>query len=185
MSRTRHKSLRYTPPADEQETPEEPFTFTIREWDPAIDDIPGADGDPDRALAIATRLNAERTFTAVDELPGVVALELGKASDDGLSEAERMGILSGVVDAMVIESDLKRFDDQLRTIMTPPPVGMKRPQVIRAAELMFYLQQVLEEISGRPTVGQPASAGSLPSTPTGSMDVGENGQATLEQGSPV
>lgn len=158
---TRHKSLTYTPSADEVGGEPEVLTFTIREVAGDVEDAPA--------------LNAARTFTAVQEIPGIVALDLGRASDDGTPEAEKMAILYKIITKIVVEEDQARFERLLRDA----------DPVITGVELMDYVRQILEEISGRPTEGQQPSAGSLPATQTGSTDGSVNGAATLSEGSPV
>jgi hypothetical protein len=158
---SRHRSLTYTPPPEEMGEQVEPFTFTIREVDA------GQDG--------AERINAERTFTAVEEIPGIVALDLGRAADEDTPETEKMSILYNIITTIVIDEDQRRFEKLLRTC----------EPVIKAPELMHYVQQILEEISGRPTEGQPDSAGSLPGTQTGSTDASGNGAGTPSEASPV
>lgn len=169
---TRHKSLRYTPPAEEQDgRTKKPFTFTIRPWDPEVDDIPGI-GEEQTAQERADELNKPRTFTATDEIPGVYVLDLGRVAAADEELPEHMGILSDLIRELVIPEDQARLDARLRDIRQPGgyPIGV--------SELMWLMNEVLEEVVGRPTEGQQASPTSLSSTPIGSTADGANTQAT-------
>lgn len=158
---SRHLALTYVRPDSAPGVPSEPFTFTIR----------GVPSDVDGSA----KINAERTFTAVDVVPGIVALDLGRAADPEVPEVTKMGILHGVITRIVIAEDQRRFANLLRDALP----------VIDAAELMHYMQLILEEVAGRPTEGQQPSAGSLPETRTGLTAGSGNGAATPSEGSPV
>jgi hypothetical protein len=168
---TRHKSLRPPPRAAREGADKGPFTFTIRPWDHELDDIPDVP-EGSNPEAWAKELNKPRTFTAVEEIPGIVIMQMGRAAADDTEDGESMILMAELIDSVIEPDQIDRFHQQLKEIRQPGG------HAIDAEELVWYIQQVLEEIMGRPTEGQPGSPGSLPTTPTGSTADGGNTQVT-------
>jgi hypothetical protein len=127
--------------------PEEPLTFSIRDSEP---------------------------FTAIDGVPGITLLKMASLSEeatdgDGNPSAnpEQLKMMYELITGVVIKSDSDRFITLLEEAQPP----------IDGNELMHYYNQLVGELTGRPTEGLSPSSGGQPETLTGSTG---NTEETVE-----
>ncbi len=106
----------------------------------------------------------------LDAFSSAVLLEFWGGAIDGVSDAKRYWTFLNQVMSDEVWADFKAW--------------CAAAQVYDMNELIFYVDQMIEAVSARPTQGQPPSAGGLPETQTGSTDGGAPEPATGEgQGS--
>lgn len=94
-------------------------------------------------------VNGDRTvfvrderYTVVEELPGIVLMDLGIASDPSASDGERLRGLKSFLDSALVDEDKPRFERQLRTARDP---------VIGIKEIEDIIGQIAPKVTGRPT----------------------------------
>jgi hypothetical protein len=96
------------------------------------------------------------TFRLAAAVPGIIALKLGTLGDDSVDSATRMMLINRLLKSVIEPEDWARFE-KLAEEATP---------VIDAQELVFYLNQMVELISGRPTEQRQDSLSLSLETPT-------------------
>lgn len=94
-------------------------------------------------------INGDRTvfvrdekYTVVEELPGIVLMDLGIASDPSATDGERLRGLKSFLDNALVDEDKARFERQLRTARDP---------VIGIKEIEDIIGQIAPKVTGRPT----------------------------------
>lgn len=92
--------------------------------------------DPDRTVFVR-----DEKYTVVDELPGIVLMDLGIASDPAATDGERLRGLKSFLDSALVDADKPRFERQLRSA---------RP-VIGITEIEEIIGQIAPKVTGRPT----------------------------------
>jgi hypothetical protein len=83
----------------------------------------------------------DREFRVADQLPGIVLLDLGLASDPNATQGEQLRALRQFLHAAIHEDDVEAFEVFLRTA---------RP-VIEMEELNKVVEKLVEMTAGNPT----------------------------------
>lgn len=83
----------------------------------------------------------DREFRIADQLPGIILLDLGLASDPAATQGEQLRAMRQFLVAAIHEDDSASFEVYLRTA---------RP-VIEIDELNSIIEKLVEEVAGRPT----------------------------------
>jgi hypothetical protein len=91
---------------------------------------------PDRTVFVR-----DEKYTVVDELPGIVLMDLGIASDPAATDGERLRGLKSFLDSALVDEDKARFERQLRSAR--PVIGIK--------EIEDIIGQIAPKVTGRPT----------------------------------
>ena len=95
-------------------------------------------GVADKVPTIAVR---DKEFRVAAELPGIVLLDLGLASDPNSTQGEQLRAVRQFLHAAIHEEDVDAFEVLLRTA---------RP-VIQMEELNKLVEKLVEQTAGRPT----------------------------------
>lgn len=95
-------------------------------------------GVADKTPTIAVR---DKEFRVASELPGIVLLDLGLASDPNSTQGEQLRAVRQFLHAAIHEEDVDAFEVLLRTA---------RP-VIQMEELNKLVEKLVEQTAGRPT----------------------------------
>ena len=80
----------------------------------------------------------DREFRAVTQLPGIVLLDIGLASDPKSGDMEQLRAIKGFLKAAIWHEDQEEFDDYLRTA----------EPVILIGELNKIVEQLISMVSG-------------------------------------
>lgn len=83
----------------------------------------------------------DREFRVADQLPGIILLDLGLASDPAATQGEQLRAMRQFLHAAIHEDDVEMFEVYLRTA---------RP-VIEIDELNKIIEKLVEDVAGRPT----------------------------------
>lgn len=83
----------------------------------------------------------DQTFRVVANLPGIVLLDLGVASDPSATQGEQLRALREFLKSAIVPEDLGRFEHFLRTAQP----------TIYIDELNKIVEKLLAVIGGRPT----------------------------------
>lgn len=83
----------------------------------------------------------ERDFRVAEEIPAIVLLDLGLASDPTATQGEQLRALRGFIHSAIHADDVDAFEHLLRT--AAPAIGMD--------ELNGYVEKLVEMTAGRPT----------------------------------
>lgn len=118
------------------------------------------DGDENAPVEPLTFDLKGEVFTCVDEIPATVMLKMGVAMDPDAEMWQQLKAIDQFFSTIVIEQDRDRFR---RTLDNANPI-------IGTAELIQYMNKLIEAVVDRPTGGQQDSPTLLPSTPPTSTD---------------
>jgi hypothetical protein len=104
----------------------------------ALKDEEAATVDGEELATVEVR---DQTFKVVANLPGIVLLDLGVASDPSATQGEQLRALREFLKAAIAPDDLGRFEHHLRTAQP----------TIYIDELNKIVEKLLAVIGGRPT----------------------------------
>jgi hypothetical protein len=83
----------------------------------------------------------EKSFRVVSQLPGIVLLDLGLASDPSATQGEQLRAIRQFLHATIHNDDVAAFEHHLRTAQP----------VIEMDELNKLVEELITQVAGRPT----------------------------------
>lgn len=83
----------------------------------------------------------DQKFRIADEIPGIVLLDLGLASDPNATQGEQLRAMRDYLNSAIHEDEIDRFNVYLR----------KARPVIDINELNKIIEELIEKVAGRPT----------------------------------
>jgi len=92
----------------------------------------------DGSVSVTVR---DKTFRVVSQLPGIVMLDLGLASDPAATQGEQLRAIRQFLHATIHSADVASFEHHLRTAQP----------VIEMDELNKLVEELITTVAGRPT----------------------------------